>query len=258
VIGNTTFYNFMKATTSVATTLTFAAGASQTVQNTLTLAGGSGNVLSLRSSTNGSAWDIDPQSNRSVAYLSVRDSNNTNGLAINATDGTSSGVSGNTGWDFGAPTVSSLGPTALVNGSYATDTTPTPTFTTADSDSNVAFQIQVGTDSSFSSNAVDYTSVYASPGSSSFTVGQAAGSGTYSTGSSGQTLSDASYYWRVRVGDGIATSSWHLLSTQRLQLQALLLLAASPKHQSPSLLEALQILAPAFRRTSLQSQSSVK
>ena len=48
---------------------------------------------------------------------------------------------------------------------------------------------------------VDYTSALAAQGAASFTVGQAAGSGSYTTGSAGQTLDDESYYWRVKAID---------------------------------------------------------
>lgn len=105
----------------------------------------------------------------------------------------------------------SLGPTEYVNGSYTTNTGPTLTFTQADSDGadTVRYQIQIDNTSDFSSPVVDYTSALAAQGSTSFTVGQAAGSGTYTTGAESQTLSAASYYWRVRTGDNsYATSSY--------------------------------------------------
>ena len=92
----------------------------------------------------------------------------------------------------------SLGPAGLVDGSFNTDNTPTATFTLSDPDTadTVRFQIQIDDTSDFSSAVVDYTSALAAQGSVSFTTGQAAGSGSYTTGSEGQTLSDVSYYWR--------------------------------------------------------------
>ena len=104
---------------------------------------------------------------------------------------------------------SSLGGHVL--GAGTQDTTPTLTFTLSDPDvsDTVKYQIQIDDSSDFSSAIVDYTSALASQGSTSFTVGQSAGSGTYTTGSSGQTLSDGSYYWRVKaIDDDSAESSY--------------------------------------------------
>lgn len=104
---------------------------------------------------------------------------------------------------------SSLGPSTLIDGSFGTDNTPTLTFTLSDSDTSdtVRYQIQIDDSSDFSSAVVDHTSALAAQGSASFTVGQAAGSGTYTTGSEGQTLSDGSYYWRVLATDNGGLSS---------------------------------------------------
>lgn len=98
------------------------------------------------------------------------------------------------------PTVSSLGPSGLVDGSTGTNNQPQFNFTTADADGSdtVKYQIQIDDSSNFSSPVVDYTSALAATGAKSFTVGQAAGTGTYTTGSSGQTLGSGNYYWRVR------------------------------------------------------------
>jgi len=120
-------------------------------------------------------------------------------------------------WDIGSdqadvtPSVpTSLGGSSFVDGSTKSTTTPNLTLSQADSDAgdNLAFQIQVDDSSDFASAVVDYTSSYLSQGATSFTVGQAAGSGSYTTGSASQTLSDTSYYWRVRTGDGTATSTY--------------------------------------------------
>lgn len=54
----------------------------------------------------------------------------------------------------------------------------------------------------------DYTSALAVQGAATFTVGQAAGSGSYTTGAESQTLPDsATYYWRVRTLDNGSYSS---------------------------------------------------
>ena len=103
------------------------------------------------------------------------------------------------------PVVSTLGPTGYVNGSWTNDTTPTLTFSATDPDAGntVAYQVIIDNNSNFSSPEVSYTSAQVSQGSKSFTVGQAAGSGTYTVGSADQTLSDGQYYWRVRATDNI-------------------------------------------------------
>ncbi len=94
-----TFYNLSKNVASV-DTLIFKAGSTTTVTGTLTLQGASGALLSLRSSSDGTQWNIDPQGNRTIAYLDVKDSSNTNATAID-TEGTNSTDSGNnTNWTF--------------------------------------------------------------------------------------------------------------------------------------------------------------
>ena len=103
----------------------------------------------------------------------------------------------------GIPTASLLGPSSLVDGSSTSDTTPTLTFTLSDPNGadTVQFHIEIDNNSDFSSPVVAYTSALAAQGATSFTVGQAAGSGSYATGSTGQTLSTGSYYWRVTPTD---------------------------------------------------------
>ena len=106
---------------------------------------------------------------------------------------------------------SSLGSSSLIDGSFGSDNTPSLTFTLSDPDASdtVKYQIQIDDSSDFGSAVVDYTSALAAQGSTSFTVGQAAGSGTYTTGSAEQTLSDGSYYWRVKaIDDDSAESSY--------------------------------------------------
>lgn len=108
----------------------------------------------------------------------------------------------------GAP--SSLRPTAVVDGSTTSDDTPTLEFTQSDADSGdtLAFQIQIDDTSNFSSPVVDYTSAAMSQGAAGFTVGQAAGGGSYTVGSASQALARGDYYWRVRSSDGVAASAW--------------------------------------------------
>lgn len=99
-----------------------------------------------------------------------------------------------------APT--SLGATSMVDGSYIGSNQPTFSFSQSDPNvdgTTVQYEIQIDDTSNFSSPVVDYTSAFGAEGSTSFVVGQAAGSGTYTTGSSGQTLSGGNYYWQVKT-----------------------------------------------------------
>jgi alpha-tubulin suppressor-like RCC1 family protein len=99
IYGNTTFNNLTKET-AVADSLFFDDTSTQTVTGTLTLNGASGNLLSLLSATPDSQWTIAPTGNRSISYVDVKDSNNTDtGTPILAgTGGVDSG--NNLYWDF--------------------------------------------------------------------------------------------------------------------------------------------------------------
>lgn len=83
--GSTSFYNFTKST-GVPATLTFAATATQTVTNTLTLNGAASNLLSLRSSRTGTQWRIDPQGTRAASYLDVKDGYSIHVTKVNCTN----------------------------------------------------------------------------------------------------------------------------------------------------------------------------
>lgn len=98
--GDTSFNNLTK-TTATADTLTFAAGSTTTIANTLTLRGASGQSLSLRSATPGTRWNIAPQGARTLAYLSVQDSNNTSGTTIDARGTGSIDAGNNVAWLLG-------------------------------------------------------------------------------------------------------------------------------------------------------------
>src|SRR5207248_1737290 len=77
ISGSTAFNNLTK-TVATARTLTFDATGLQTITGTMILQGSSGQLLSLRSSSFGTQWKIDPQSVRTIAFLDVQDSNNIN------------------------------------------------------------------------------------------------------------------------------------------------------------------------------------
>ncbi len=98
ITGTTTFYNFVK-TVSSADTLTFGAGQTQTITNNWIVNGVSGNLLSLRSTSNGVQWNVNPQGTRSVSYTNVKDSNNTNVTPVSI-NGTMVNAGNNTNWGF--------------------------------------------------------------------------------------------------------------------------------------------------------------
>jgi hypothetical protein len=103
-----------------------------------------------------------------------------------------------------------LGPSGFVDGSSQTNTQPSFNFDVTDSDvtNKVGYRIQVSTHSDFSSPVVDYTSDTTSDqGTLTFTVGQAAGSGSYTAGSASQVLYNGNYYWRVKSFDNQGGSS---------------------------------------------------
>ncbi|MGD2279517.1 MAG: DUF2341 domain-containing protein, partial [Candidatus Omnitrophota bacterium] len=96
ILGDTIFYHFTCTTASKQ--LFFEASSNTTVQGTLTLTGGSGTEVQLRSTEDGTQWNIDPQGARNVSYVDVKDSNNTNATNITATNSIDS--LNNTGWDI--------------------------------------------------------------------------------------------------------------------------------------------------------------
>ena len=95
IAGSTTFNNLSK-TVSVGDTLTFTAGTTQTVAGTTTLQGATSNLLSLRSSSTGTQWNINPQGTRNISFVNVQDSNNTNPTTILPPSSIDSG--NNTNW----------------------------------------------------------------------------------------------------------------------------------------------------------------
>ncbi len=95
--GSTTFENLTKGA-EAKETLTFEAGATQTVKGELTLEGaGVGELLSLASSESGTPWLLAGEGIREVKWVSVKDSTN-EGSPISAIESEDKG--GNTGWSF--------------------------------------------------------------------------------------------------------------------------------------------------------------
>ncbi|MCK4944876.1 MAG: hypothetical protein KAS59_01270, partial [Alphaproteobacteria bacterium] len=82
IYGDTTFNNFTCTTAGKA--LQFEAEKTQTIAGTLTFTGESGNLITLRSISEGTQWNIDPQGTRDVDYVDVKDSYNIHTTAIMA------------------------------------------------------------------------------------------------------------------------------------------------------------------------------
>lgn len=117
ISGSTTFNSFTCITTGKH--ITFNAGDTQTI-TTLILVGGAGADQIVLRSTAASQWNINP-TNKTVSYVDVQYSNNTNVAAIQASTSTNSG--NNTNWSFVislAGTIGGIGPwvipSVLVNG----------------------------------------------------------------------------------------------------------------------------------------------
>lgn len=94
--GSNTFADYKITSTTGAVLHT--AGTTQTV-STITWDGTAGNLITVRSSSNGSAWNISKSSGTvTVTYCSIRDSAAAGGATFTAES--SVNVSGNTGWIF--------------------------------------------------------------------------------------------------------------------------------------------------------------
>lgn len=98
ISGLNTFFNLTKKTI-VPVTLTFGSGPSNktTVEGTLKLQGANNKLLSLRSSMDGSAWEISAK-NKDVNYLDIKDSYNTDTAFIKSCSSVNSG--NNVKWKF--------------------------------------------------------------------------------------------------------------------------------------------------------------
>jgi len=212
ITGSTTFSNLTKNTSST-DTLTFPAGQTQIITGTMNFQGASSNLLSLLSSSSPTQFNIDPQGTRTISYLYVKDSNNinTNPILVSGFHVTNGG--NNTNWLFNQNpnTPTTLGPSFVVSGGVINTSTPNFTFNLSDPDNGdtLKFELILASNSSFTSPLIDYTSALATQGVTSFTVGQAAGGGSYTAGNQGQILADSSvgYYWEVKAIDNSNASS---------------------------------------------------
>lgn len=108
VTGTSTFYNLTKSVSSPAT-LTFGANQTQTISNTWTANGAASNLLSLRSTTPSTQWKVNPQTTRTLSYIDVQDSNNTNVTPVAITANmVNSGNNTNWSFDSTAPVISAV------------------------------------------------------------------------------------------------------------------------------------------------------
>jgi hypothetical protein len=208
--GTYTFYNLtLTGTDSTQNEIRIVSGTTQTILGALIVQGTSSKPLYFDSDTIGSTAKIDPRGSRTIHYANIRDLININAVPIPAGDGTVADLGNNTGWDFNAPAVTDLGPTAAIDGSSGTDTTPTFYFNLSNHEpgSTVRYELQVDNDPNFSNPEVDYNFGLTTQGTHSFTVGQAANGGTYTAGIEGQTLSTGSYYWQVIAHDEAGNTS---------------------------------------------------
>lgn len=157
ITGSTTWNNLTK-TVLTARTLTFDHAATQTIEGTLTLEGASENLLSLRSSSSGQQWEIDPQGIRVVNYLDVSDSNNINDTMINTTSHniTLTGDN-NTGWgDAPEPPLVSM--TAPADGATVAGNAVTLSATASDDSAVAGVQFKYNTNTNIGSE--DTSSAY--------------------------------------------------------------------------------------------------
>ena len=121
--SSTTFGSLIMDNSASATsnTLTFAAGTTTKVNSTTTLKGNSTNALNLRSSSPGTQWKFNPATtSRTVNYVNVEDSDNTNATAVSATNSVDSGD--NTNWTLYNAPVQVQNPVAYDSSSCTTCT----------------------------------------------------------------------------------------------------------------------------------------
>ena len=103
--GSNTFNDF-KDDNSVAHTISFTGGTTQTV-TTFTVSGSLGHIITLQSTSHPTTWSIsDASGTNTVSYVSIEDSTATGGATWNANDGTNIDATGNTGWNLFIPVYS--------------------------------------------------------------------------------------------------------------------------------------------------------
>ncbi|MFA6423509.1 MAG: Ig-like domain-containing protein [Patescibacteria group bacterium] len=219
ISGSTTFYNLTFDSSAGAKTVKTTAATTQTIAagGTLSLSGAATDKpITYQSTTDGGAagdrFTYALSGNiTGVNYANVRDFYSS-GYTVTPIASTCIN-NGNNNWVFNqAPNAPTL--TSIIDGSLTSDNTPSLGFSLSDPDSGsgdtVQYQIQIFNNSDFASEhkVADYISELAAVGDRTFTVGQAAGSGSYQgTGSEGQTLSDSAYYWQIKAIDSHSSES---------------------------------------------------
>lgn len=96
VSGSTTFYNLTIDSSAGAKTVSFEAGSTQEVLNTLTLDGSAGKVITLLSTSDGDPWYLTAPTGTTGSYLAIKDSVSSTVIVVT----NSTNLGGNTNWDF--------------------------------------------------------------------------------------------------------------------------------------------------------------
>lgn len=124
--GTAAFNDFTKtegADDSTDETLTFTAGTTQTIAGTWTLDGrDADDRINIVSSSPGTAWTVDPQGTRTLDFIDVTDSTNSNATLIDCTTSNCVSGGGNTGWHFTAVTATFSASTQTISETDSTGT----------------------------------------------------------------------------------------------------------------------------------------
>ncbi|MGR3176772.1 MAG: PKD domain-containing protein, partial [Candidatus Anammoxibacter sp.] len=88
ITGTNNFFNF--TCTQAGKTLNFEVGKTQTITGIWTLTGITGNLISLRSSSAGTQWSVNPSGTKNITFIDVKDSNNL-GTVVNPASSSDSG-----------------------------------------------------------------------------------------------------------------------------------------------------------------------
>ncbi len=145
ITGSNTFINF--TCIQAGKQLSFEAGETQTISNTLKLAGSSGNLIKLISLTPGTQWKIDPKSTRNVSFVEVKDSNNLSATIINPSNSTDSG--NNTNWFSNVAT-----PTPVATATPISSATPIPTSTVTSTPAPTATPVTIAPTAEFDADPI--------------------------------------------------------------------------------------------------------
>ena len=209
IAGSTTFYNL--SCTQAGKPLVFSNTGTQTVAGALTLTGGTGDLITLRSDSDGNQWSLNVSGSSSVDYVNVKDSDASSGSAIvHAVDSARSVDAGNNlNWSFNTEPVASS-----VSGSSATDGTGEVTvqFTIDDDDDDdtlqalVEYNIGAGWNkATISESLADTTATYGTPDVENDNVHQIGNVAGYITTSSGANTISAG--WTSQTDEPTADTS---------------------------------------------------